>query len=97
MTPIRGPRATTKIALPTMCQPKAAGSFSRVQYSETVRVKLLRAAPRKKPDIDSQTINWVQPVCSAMTGKRKELLEMECVSANIKGSPLISNETHWIE
>jgi len=64
---MRGPNVITNRALPTRCQPKAEGSFSSEQYSDTVRVKLLRADPRKKPQIESQTINWVQSVCSAIT------------------------------
>lgn len=55
------------MAFPIICQPKAAGSFSNEQYSDTVNVKFERAAPRKKPHIDNQTINCVQSVCSAIT------------------------------
>lgn len=65
--PINGPKAVTNSALPTICQPKAAGNFSSEQYSDTVNVKLLSAEPRKKPHIDSQTMSSVQPVCSAIT------------------------------
>lgn len=61
----------TKTALPTRCQPKAEGSFSSEQYSETVRVKLLSAEPRKKPQIESHHMSCVQSVCSAMTAKER--------------------------
>lgn len=71
IAPIKGPKATTKTALPTMCQPNAAGSFSKLQYSDTVKVKLLKATPRKKPVIDSQTNKFVQSVCSATTVTEK--------------------------
>lgn len=66
-----GPRATTKTALPIMCQPNAAGSFSSEQYSDTVSVKLASAEPRKKPLIDSQTMMPVHSVCSARTAYEK--------------------------
>lgn len=71
IAPIKGPKATTKTALPTMCQPNAAGSFSKLQYSDTVKVKLLKATPRKKPVIDSQINRFVQSVCSATTATEK--------------------------
>lgn len=51
----------------TMCQPKAAGSFSNDEYSLTVKVKLLNAMPRKNPAIQSQAIIDVSSVCSAKT------------------------------
>lgn len=43
--PINGPNNVTNTALPIMCQPKAAGSCSSEQYSDTVNVKLLKAIP----------------------------------------------------
>lgn len=43
--PINGPKQVTKRPLPTMCHPKAAGSCSSEQYSETHNVKLLKAIP----------------------------------------------------
>lgn len=52
---------------PTMCQPKAAGSCSSEQYSETVSVKLLSAMPRKKPQMNSHIITCPYSVCSAVT------------------------------
>lgn len=67
MAPMSGPKMMTKIAFPTMCQPKAAGSFSRLEYSETVKVKLLSAMPRKNPAIQSHAIIEVSSVCSAKT------------------------------
>lgn len=67
IAPMSGPKMMTKIALPTMCQPKAAGSFSSDEYSDTVKVKLLRAIPRKNPAIQSHAIIDVSSVCSAKT------------------------------
>ena len=49
--------------------PKAAGSFSSEEYSLTVKVKLLRAIPRKNPAIQSHAIIDVRSVCSAKTTK----------------------------
>lgn len=49
--PKRGPKATTNRPFPTICKPKAAGSFSRVEYSDIVMVKFIRAAPRTNPHI----------------------------------------------
>lgn len=69
--PISGPNRTTKIPLPTICQPNAAGSFSKEEYSDTVNVKLLNAIPLKNPQIDSHTIKDVHPVCSAKTKKKR--------------------------
>ena len=65
--PIKGPKIMTKIALPTICQPNAAGSFSSDEYSLTVNVKLLNAMPRKNPAIQSQAIIEDNSVCSAKT------------------------------
>lgn len=55
--PIMGPKIITNNALPIKCHPKAAGSFSIVQNSETVKVKLAKAAPLKKPQTESQITN----------------------------------------
>lgn len=65
--PINGPNNITNIPLPTICHPNAAGNFSSDEYSLTVKVKLLNATPRKKPQIHSHTINADQSVCSAKT------------------------------
>lgn len=62
-----GPRIKTNNPLATICRPKAAGSFSRVQHSDMVSVKLLRQHPLKKPHIDNQTINGIHSVCTART------------------------------
>lgn len=70
MKPMSGPKMMTKIALPTMCHPNAAGSFSSDEYSLTVRVKLLKAIPRKNPAIQSQAIIEEISVCSAKTRKK---------------------------
>lgn len=70
MNPISGPKIMTKIALPTMCQPNAAGSFSSDEYSLTVKVKLLSAMPRKNPAMQSQAIIEDISVCSAKTDKK---------------------------
>lgn len=56
-----------------MCHPKAAGSCSNEQYSDTVRVKLLNAIPRKKPQMNNHNINWLNSVCSAITAKAKRI------------------------
>lgn len=77
MKPINGPKIMTKIALPTMCQPNAAGSFSSDEYSLTVKVKLLNAMPRKNPAIQSQAIIEDNSVCSAKTES-----EVNCISLN---------------
>lgn len=53
--PIRGPKAITNRAFPIICHPKAAANLSNGTLSETVSVKLLRAIPRKKPEIDRTT------------------------------------------
>lgn len=45
--PINGPKHVTNSPLPTICQPNAAGNCSSEQYSETHKVKLLRAIPEK--------------------------------------------------
>lgn len=71
IAPISGPKIITKIALPTMCHPKAAGSFSSDEYSLTVKVKLLNAMPRKNPAMQSHAIIEVSSVCSAKTKIRK--------------------------
>jgi len=55
--PIRGPRATMNSPLATMCSPNAAGSLSRLQYSDIVSVKLMSVAPLKNPLITSAVIN----------------------------------------
>lgn len=70
MAPIRGPKNRTKIPFPTICQPKAAGSFSKDEYSLTVRVKLLNAMPRKNPATQSHIIIDENSVCSAKTKRR---------------------------
>lgn len=44
--PINGPNAVTNSPLPIICQPKAAGSCSNEQYSDTHNVKLLKAIPK---------------------------------------------------
>lgn len=67
MAPISGPKQITNTAFPIMCQPKAPGSCSRVQYSDTHKVKLLNATPRKKPAMHSHVIKGVQLVSSAIT------------------------------
>jgi hypothetical protein len=67
IAPINGPKHATKIPFPTMCHPKAAGSFSNDEYSLTVRVKLLSAMPRKNPATQSQIIIDENSVCSART------------------------------
>lgn len=67
-----GPIATTKSPFPTICSPKAAGSFSKDEYSDMVIVKLIRAAPRKKPHITSHIKILVQSVCSASTGSNRK-------------------------
>lgn len=43
--PINGPKHVTNRPFPIICQPNAAGSCSREQYSETHNVKLLKAIP----------------------------------------------------
>lgn len=70
INPMSGPKIITNIALPTICHPKAAGSFSSDEYSLTVSVKLLKAIPRKKPAMQSQAIIEDNSVCSARTKKR---------------------------
>lgn len=65
--PISGPNNITKRAFPIKCQPKAAGNCSNEKCSETVKVKLLKAAPRKNALMDNQTNNCVHSVCSAIT------------------------------
>lgn len=72
IAPINGPKRATKIPFPTMCHPNAAGNFSSDEYSLTVRVKLLSAIPRKKPAMQSQTIIFVNLVCSAKTIEMKK-------------------------
>lgn len=66
--PIRGPRAAMNSPLATMCSPNAAGSLSRLQYSDIVSVKLINVAPLKNPFITSDAINAAYSVCSASTG-----------------------------
>lgn len=66
-----GPNMITNNAFPIKCHPNAAGNFSIVQYSETVNVKLASAAPRKKPQTESQTTNGVHSVCSATTENQR--------------------------
>jgi len=67
IAPINGPKRATNNPFPTICHPNAAGNFSSDEYSLTVRVKLLSAIPRKKPAMHSQTIMFVNSVCSAKT------------------------------
>lgn len=73
--PNTGPKATTNNPFPTMCSPKAAGSFSREEYSDIVIVKLIKAAPLTNPHITNQIINIVQSVCSAITAKNRNINE----------------------
>lgn len=75
--PKTGPKATTKSPLPTICKPKAAGSFSRDAYSDMVMVKLIRAAPLTNPHITSQIIIMVQSLCSAITVRDRDGGELE--------------------
>lgn len=72
LLPNTGPKATTKSPFPTMCNPKAAGSFSRDEYSDMVMVKFIRAAPLTNPHITSQIIIMVQSVCSAITVRDRD-------------------------
>lgn len=74
MAPMRGPKKSTKIPFPTICHPNAAGSFSKDEYSLTVRVKLLSAMPRKKPATQSHIIIDENSVCSAKTAKKRHNL-----------------------
>lgn len=69
--PSMGPIATTKSPFPTIWRPKAAGSFSKDEYSDIVIVKLINAAPLKKPQITNQIIIMVQSVCSARTVRNR--------------------------
>lgn len=89
IAPISGPKMMTKIALPTMCHPKAAGSFSSDEYSDTVSVKLLRAMPRKKPAMHSQAIIDVRSVWCATTGMKRGKLSQSCWQARRGTSYLI--------
>lgn len=68
--------ATTNTPLLTMCRPKAAGSFSSGQYSDIVKVKLLRHMPLKKPQIDNHIIKGTHSDCSANTGN--ESVKFSC-------------------
>lgn len=70
IAPMSGPKKRTKIPFPTICHPNAAGSFSKDEYSLTVRVKLLSAIPRKKPATQSHIIIDENSVCSAKTAKK---------------------------
>lgn len=72
MAPISGPKQITNTAFPIMCHPKAPGSCSSVQYSDTHKVKLLNATPRKKPAMHNHVIKGVQLVSSAITGEGEE-------------------------
>lgn len=73
---MNGPKKVTKIPLPTMCQPNAAGNCSSEQYSDTVNVKLLSAMPRKKPQMNSHIIKLLYSVCSAITGRNCKQLSL---------------------
>ena len=59
--------------------PKALGSLFKGQYSETVRFKLTKVAPRKNPMTTNVIIKSVPLDCAAMTEKhdRQELVRVK--------------------
>lgn len=77
--PIAGLKITTNKPLNTMNIPKALGSLFKGQYSETVRFKLTKVAPRKNPITTNVIIKSVPLDCAAMTEKydQQELARMK--------------------
>lgn len=77
--PIAGLKITTNKPLNTMNIPKALGSLFKGQYSETVRFKLTKVAPRKNPMTTNVIIKSVPLDCAAMTEKhdRQELVRVK--------------------
>ena len=70
-SPIIGPIATMNKPLATIWSPKAAGSFSRLQCSEIVSVKLMSVAPLKNPFISRVIRSALYVVCSASATEEK--------------------------
>lgn len=66
--PINGLNIITNKPLNTMNIPKALGNLLKEQYSDTVRFKLTKVAPRKNPIITNVTIKNVPFDCATMTG-----------------------------
>lgn len=62
--------------LNTINIPKAFGSLFKGQYSETVRFKFTKVAPRKNPIITNVIIKSIPLDCAAITEKyNKQKLE----------------------
>lgn len=68
--PINGLNIITNKPLNTMNIPKALGNFLKEQYSDTVRFKFTKVAPRKNPIITNVTIKNVPFDCATMTGNQ---------------------------
>lgn len=68
--PINGLNIITNKPLNTMNIPKALGNLLKEQYSDTVRFKFTKVAPRKNPIITNVTIKNVPFDCATMTGNQ---------------------------
>lgn len=75
-SPNSGPRATTNKPFPTLCSPKAAGSFSKVEYSDIQIAKFINADPLTNPAIASQVSIIGFSTCIAKTEKMKKSLDL---------------------
>lgn len=73
--PINGLNIMTNKPLNTINIPKALGNLLKEQYSDTVRFKFTKVAPRKNPIITNITIKDVPFDCITITGNQNRILE----------------------
>lgn len=94
--PINGLNIITNKPLNTMNIPKALGNLLKEQYSDTVRFKLTKVAPRKNPIITNVTIKNVPFDCATMTGndqnenirRNQERINKRWFLANVLDRPI---------
>lgn len=73
--PINGLNIMTNKPLDTINIPKALGNLLKEQYSDTVRFKFTKVAPRKNPIITNVTIKNVPFDCVTITGNQNTILK----------------------
>lgn len=73
--PINGLNIMTNKPLNTINIPKALGNLLKEQYSDTVRFKFTKVAPRKNPITTNITIKNVPFDCITITGNQNTILE----------------------
>lgn len=73
--PINGLNIMTNKPLDTINIPKALGNLLKEQYSDTVRFKFTKVAPRKNPIITNVIIKNVPFDCVTITGNQNTILK----------------------